>query len=220
MGSQNSSTNTILLREVRDLGNDRAWRKFLGKYEPMLRRWCERARLGRDEVETVVATLLAGLVRVMPSFDYQPEGGFRKYLKAAVCNAVRDSLRQKARRPGDWGQGGSSAWKGLEAIPDPSSFQPFDDTNDAVELDGLVDELDQELEPVQATRRAVMAVKARVQAHTWEAFNLTVLENRTASEAAEKLGMSTLAVYVARNRIVKMLRQEFAKLQRQDEGRP
>ena len=47
---------------------------------------------------------------------------------------------------------------------------------------------------------------------TWRAFWLVVIEGRTTAEAAAGLGMSANAVYLARGRVLRRLREEFTDL--------
>ena len=54
--------------------------------------------------------------------------------------------------------------------------------------------------------------------HTWEAFRLTALEHHSGAEVARRLDMPVMHVYVARQRVRQMLRQEVERLQRIAEG--
>ena len=60
-------------------------------------------------------------------------------------------------------------------------------------------------------------VKLRVQPHTWQAYALTAKEQKKPAEAAEEVGMPVSEVYVARSRVIKMLRQEVERLGGKDD---
>ena len=47
---------------------------------------------------------------------------------------------------------------------------------------------------------------------TWQAFWKTAVEHKTAPQAAEELGMSVAAVYMAKSRVLRRLRAEFEGL--------
>jgi DNA-directed RNA polymerase specialized sigma24 family protein len=69
--------------------------------------------------------------------------------------------------------------------------------------------VDQELLDI-ARRR----VAERVDPRTLEAFQLTAVEGLSGNEAAARLRMKVTAVYMARSRVQKLLRQEIEKLYR------
>jgi predicted DNA-binding protein (UPF0251 family) len=56
-------------------------------------------------------------------------------------------------------------------------------------------------------------VQLRVQPHTWEAFRLTAQEGLSGAEAAGRLGIKVATVFVARNKVQNMLRDEVRRLE-------
>ena len=56
-------------------------------------------------------------------------------------------------------------------------------------------------------------VRQRVEPSTWEAFRLTAQEGLSGAETAERLGLQVAAVFKAKSRVQKMLREEAAKLE-------
>ena len=61
-------------------------------------------------------------------------------------------------------------------------------------------------------RRAMELMQAEFEERTWRAFWQVVVDGRPAGEAAHDLGMSPNAVYLARSRVLRRLREEFADL--------
>jgi RNA polymerase sigma-70 factor (ECF subfamily) len=55
-------------------------------------------------------------------------------------------------------------------------------------------------------------VRLRVAPKTWEAFRLSSLEQLPGTEVAERLGMKVAMVYIARSRVLKLLRSELIQL--------
>ena len=55
---------------------------------------------------------------------------------------------------------------------------------------------------------AMQRVKRRVKPATWEAFQLTAVDGLTGADAAQKLQMAVAHVFVAKNRVQKMLQEE------------
>jgi len=61
--------------------------------------------------------------------------------------------------------------------------------------------------------RAAAVVKTDVDGDTWRAFELTVVRGQSCDEAAALLGKSVGAVYAARSRIMRRLREQVQRLQ-------
>jgi RNA polymerase sigma-70 factor (ECF subfamily) len=196
-----ASTSPTLLRQLWNPGNnEQAWRTFLERYGPLIYRWCRRAGLRAADAEEVRDRVCYQLARAMRTFAYDPARRFRSWLKTVVDNAVR-SLWRELRRPGALASGHAADQHDLEQIPAPA------------DVDGLVQELDDGLAAeLQRAQRVADGVRARVEDHTWQAFWLTAIGERPAPEVAAQLGMTTAAVYVAKNRVGKMLRQQAARV--------
>ena len=61
-------------------------------------------------------------------------------------------------------------------------------------------------------RGAMELVRNEFEPRTIEVFMRSVLENRTAARIAEEYGMTVDAVYKAKSRVLRRLRQEVAEL--------
>lgn len=59
------------------------------------------------------------------------------------------------------------------------------------------------------TKRALQLMQAEFQPATWKAFWGCVVEERPAAELARELGMTENAVYLAKGRVLRRLRQEL-----------
>jgi RNA polymerase sigma-70 factor (ECF subfamily) len=198
------ATSSTLLRQLWGRSpNEEAWRTFLERYGPLIYRWCRRSGLQHADAEEVSAAVSADLARAMRDFAYDPCRRFRGWLRTVVRNAVRDLLRRRQRHPGDRGSGDSEVRQALEQVAVPDLDE------------GLVEDLDEALgRDWQLAQQAVANVRQRVhQPHTWEAFWRTAIEGQPAVDVAARLGMTVAAVYVAKNRVGKLLRQEGLRLQ-------
>lgn len=60
--------------------------------------------------------------------------------------------------------------------------------------------------------RAAQLIRAEFEDVTWRAFEGYVLRDRPVAEVASELGVSVNAVYVAKSRVLRRLRAEFAGL--------
>jgi RNA polymerase sigma-70 factor (ECF subfamily) len=114
-------------------------------------------------------------------------------------NAIRD-LVQQWNRSGR-GSGDSQVIESMAAIQAPEA------------LAALAAEIEAEAE-WELLREAQERVKLRVKPHTWHAYYGVAIDSRPAAEVAQSLGMPVAEVYVAKSRVLKLLRQEIEKLDR------
>jgi RNA polymerase sigma-70 factor (ECF subfamily) len=64
----------------------------------------------------------------------------------------------------------------------------------------------------QILRAALEASRGEFEPATWRAFELVWLDDRTAAEAARELDVPIGAIYVAKSRVLKRLREEVIHL--------
>ncbi len=188
-------TSATLLGRLRQPAPDEpAWEEFVRRYGRLIYQWCRRWRLPEAEAEEVTQVVLVRLVERLRGFEYDPRKSFRSYLKVLTYYALRDFL--EARRP-DAGSGDTGVMAALAGVAARDDL-----------ADRLQEAFDQEL-----LEQAMERVKARVEAHTWEAFRLTALEGRSGAEAAARLGMKVASLYASRSKVQKMLQDEVKQLQ-------
>lgn len=144
---------------------------------------------------------MVALVRRLPGFQLNPQLRFRGYLTTIVLNAVRTHWAKDSRCPGGTGLGGEdSAWR-LESAEVGGTLH---------ELAKFVDcQLTTDLQILNA---AIERVKARVESHTWQAYWLTAVENDKPADVAARLNVSCATVYMAKQRVGDMLRDEAGML--------
>ncbi len=61
-------------------------------------------------------------------------------------------------------------------------------------------------------RRAVESVRAEFEDHTWQAFWRVAVDGQPPAAVAEELSTTIQAVYKAKSRVLRRVRQEFAEL--------
>jgi RNA polymerase sigma-70 factor, ECF subfamily len=195
---QESSTHATLLLQLRDLSDHAAWGEFLQRYGPRIYGWCRRQRLQEADAADVTQEVLGKLVGAMHRFDYDPaRGSFRGWLKTVTRNAIHDLIAGGIRP--DQASGGPGMHERLQTLQAPEA----------------VDELHAELEAearLEVLREAESRVRLRVQPQTWQAYHQTAVERQPPGTVAGALGMPVSEVYVAKSRVLKMLREEIDKL--------
>ncbi len=65
---------------------------------------------------------------------------------------------------------------------------------------------------------AMARVRARVAAHTWDAFRLTALEGRSGAEAAAELGMRVASLFAAKSKVLRLLQEAVRELGGEETG--
>jgi RNA polymerase sigma-70 factor (ECF subfamily) len=193
--AQFASTNLLLLEQLRTNPRDEAaWNELVRGYAPAIRRWCRAWRLQDADVDDVTQTVLLKLARMMATFHYDPSGSFRSYLKTLTNYAVRDALKTLNSRGLE--AGGSALLDWLAVV---------DTRNDLAHC--LESELRRDL-----FREAASRVSQRIDGRTWNAFRMLVQERLPGQEVANRTGMTLAAVYMAKSRVLKMMREEVRSL--------
>jgi RNA polymerase sigma-70 factor (ECF subfamily) len=65
---------------------------------------------------------------------------------------------------------------------------------------------------VHVIHRLLELLEAEFEPRTWQAFRKVTLEGKSTAEAAQELGMSPVAVRIAKSRVLLRFRQEIAGL--------
>lgn len=182
------TTSRTLLDRLRNQQDAHAWQSWLRIYEPWLRDWLGRHHFQPADTDDLLQNILVVVSRKLPAFVHNGQpGAFRAWLRHILVLEVRSFLRQRQRPPTD----PSSAW--LDRLEDPSSEQSrqWDLEHDQ-----------------QVIRRLLAAIQPDFEESTWEVFRLLVLEDRPAAEVAQRTGLKLNAIYVAKSRVLKRLREE------------
>jgi RNA polymerase sigma factor (sigma-70 family) len=183
-------TVTSLLSRLRhDPKDAAAWARFERLFGPTIYGWCRKWRLQDADARDVTQAVFLKLARALPNFAYDPGRNFRGWLKTVARNVRSDylSCRDRAGR----GRGGDDAGQDLDRLP---AREPSGDV------------FDREL-----LARAGLRVRRRVTGPTWEAFRRTALEGQSGKEASTATGLRVAQVFVARSRVLKLLRQEVRR---------
>jgi RNA polymerase sigma-70 factor (ECF subfamily) len=192
-----SSTSVTLLAQLRYApGDQAAWGEFVARYGPKILEWCRRWQLQQADAQDVTQEVLLKLNGLMATFDYDPEGSFRGWLKTLAHHAWRDFVAQQRRAV--MGTGDSRMVAFLENLEAGEEL-----------AEGLQYEFHREL-----MHQAMVRVRAQVAARAWDAFRLTALEGWSGAAAGAHLQMKVAQVYLAKSRVAKRVQQEVRKLER------
>jgi RNA polymerase sigma-70 factor (ECF subfamily) len=188
-----SQTRPSLLIRIRDARDESAWSVFVDVYAPIVYRYCRRRGLQDSDAADVSQEVLAQVARSIRNFEYQPERGrFRDWLGMVTHSKLADHFRAGKRA----GQGTNTA---IDAAGEPSDHGESGSEWAAAFNAHLL-------------RVALDRIQPGFEPQTWRAFDLVWLQGRKASEAASSLNVPVDAIYVAKSRVLKRLREEVVAL--------
>ncbi|MEZ6090913.1 MAG: sigma-70 family RNA polymerase sigma factor [Pirellulaceae bacterium] len=171
-----------LLVQVKDPENRVAWEQFVSIYRPVIVRAAVVRGMQSADAQDLAQQVLMAVASAIGDWEKRDAPTrFRHWLRRVTRNAIINAL---SRAPKDRAAGGSSIQELLaqQRQPDPETVS-------------LIDwEYRRELY-LQAAR----IVQRDVQADTWRAFELTVIDGMSNQAAAKELGKSLGTIYTAPN---------------------
>ncbi|GAB5405649.1 MAG: sigma-70 family RNA polymerase sigma factor [Aureliella sp.] len=196
--TESPATRATLVYRLRDRDDHDAWGDFVSSYGPMLYRFTRSRGLQDSDASDLVQDVMRSVGMAIGRLDYAKEkGGFRAWLFTITRNKLSTYFEKRQRI-------GATA-------NDTAQFELLNQTSGPSELDAQW-ELEHQR---QLAAEAMQKLRPTIEPNTWKAFELTAIDGLSADEAAEQIGISKGAVYVARSRVTAKLRAEVE--QRMDE---
>jgi RNA polymerase sigma-70 factor (ECF subfamily) len=190
-----STRITLLHRLNQNPADQLSWAEFVRVYSPAIRGWLIHWGLQEADAQDVAQNVLLRLTAKLPQFKYDPGRSFRGWLKTLTHHAWHDFVTEAGYR--NRGSGDTSILDQLQSVA------AREDLAARVEA-----EFDRELLEV-----AMLRVRERVAASTWEAFRLAALEQVAPQEVADKLGVRVSQIYLAKHRVQKLVQEEIKALE-------
>src|ERR1700686_20125 len=185
-----SETSFSMLERLQQGPNETAWQHMVDLYSPLIRNWLRRYALPDQEVDDLVQDVLAVVVRKLPEFQKRPQiGAFRRWLRTITVYCLRDFWRSQRFVPKTAGDGDFGGI--LDQLADSES-----------DLSKIWDREHDE----HITRRLLEMIRPRFEDKTWQAFQRVALEGVSVDQVAKELGMSVNAVFIAKSRVMHLLR--------------
>jgi RNA polymerase sigma-70 factor (ECF subfamily) len=184
------TTPPSLLERLRRSKDQAAWEQFVDMYTPLLFSWVKRLGLPGHENADLIQDLFTTLVEKLPAFHYDPSQSFRAWLKTILLNRWRNWQRRCAAERRAVTDAALADRPGPEQVPD----------------------LEEAEYRAYLARRALELMQAEFEPSTWKACWEFVVSGRSAAEVAAELGISVNAVYLAKGRVLRRLREELAGL--------
>ena len=180
---------TLMMRLQKFPADSQAWDEFVERYRPMIRAWCLKWHLQDSDADDVVQEVLVKLVAAIRKFQYDPARSFRAWLKTVTQHALSDFVASRRKDP-------ELAAAPIEMIAESAEAK----TDLEQRLEGAFD--------AEVLELAMHRVKKRVKPGTWDAFHLTAVEGLSGAAAAARLQIPVAHVFVAKNRVQKMLQEQ------------
>jgi len=187
--TEQQQTRASLIVRLADGRDERAWSQFVEIYAPLVFHFARRRGLQEADAADVTQEVLAAASRALARGQYdRRKGTFRGWLLTIARNETSTLLAagQRREQPG----GGTAAQVRLASV----AAQDEDASWEA--------DYEQRLFAWAAER-----VKSEVHAATWRAFERTAIDRASGETVAAELGMSIGAVYLAKSRVMKRLRE-------------
>jgi RNA polymerase sigma-70 factor (ECF subfamily) len=185
-------TSTSLLLRAQTGQDPAAWERLVSMYRPFIYGWLRRHSAAHQDAEDLTQEVLAILVRELPRFSHAGRpGSFRRWLRATAANRMRAFWRAGRCRPA--GSGDTRFLEMVHQIEDDASglSKLWDQQHDQHMLARIIESIEGEFQPT-----------------TVQAFRRLTLDLEPAADVAAALGLTVPAVYIAKSRVLRRLRQE------------
>ncbi len=184
-------TTTTILQRLRNFDDHDVWGRFVERFRAPVRAFVGRVGVDQRQVEDVAQEILAIVAQSIRDGKYDPsKGRLSSWLFGVAYRQAANAVRKNAidRRRVDGRGDHTSFWQGVPAESEASS------------------QWDVEWERARL-ETCLTQVRGEVTERTMQAFELVVRGGKSPDDAAAKLGMTRDAVYVAKHRVLKRLRE-------------
>lgn len=186
-----SGATSPSLLDLARAADPHGWERLVRLYSPLVASWCRRFGLTAEDAADVTQDVWQAVTGAIGRFERE-RGGFRAWLYTVARNKIHDHFRKATKRPA--AEGGSAARERLAELPD---LEPDDDASAG--------------DTVALLRRALEVVRRDFEPHTWEAFWALAIDGRAAADTAAALGTTPDAVYQAKARVMRRLRETLGE---------
>lgn len=196
------ATRASLLVRLRDWRDSASWQEFFDTYWGLIYGVARKAGLDDAEARDVVQETLAVVARQMPAFRYDPAlGSFKGWLLQTTRWRIADQFRKRL----------------------PLAEPPLlDDETRTSSMGRVIDPHSQDLEVVweadwqkNLLDAALDHVKRRIDPEKFQLFDCYVNKEWAAAKVAATFGVPVEQVYMARHRILELIKTEVERLERE-----
>jgi len=188
--SDNSVSSSVLERAK--LGDQDAFRKITQLYAGLVYYWIRDVELSPEHAEDVSQQVFMAVIQNLKKFQRtKPADSFRAWIRIITRSKIADHFRKNT--------GVEIALGGDKSLNEVAAEEDEDDEEDDRDTAILY-------------QKAVQIVKGEFAEEDCKAFLMLVVDGIAAKDVSQNLGMTVNSVYIAKSRILKRLRVEFADL--------
>ena len=176
--------NSLLLR-VKDHRDHAAWEEFLAIYRPVVHRFGRQHGLQDADAQDLVQNVLSAVAHQIEQWHPdRSRGRFRTWLLKIAFNQTMTIFRRQRK---DVAQGGTTGSIAIQSMPEEASALHLNYRREVF-------------------RQIAAEIRQEFEEATWQAFWMTAVDNCSVANVAERLQLTVGAVYTARSRIFRRLR--------------
>lgn len=185
------SVSSSLLEALRNQ-EPAAWERLVRLYGSVVLNWSQRAGLQPADAEDVVQDVFRTVTAKIDTFQRErPSDTFRGWLWTITWNKIGNFFTQQRGQP--QAAGGTDAQRRMSRRAEPAAA--FDST-ESYDPGGLFD-------------KALESIQCEFEQSSWQAFWRVVIGGQSPGDVATDLGLSVNAVYLAKSRILRRVREEL-----------
>ena len=160
-------------------------------------RWCRKSGLQAEDAKDVFQEVFFAVATHLADFRREgPADSFRAWLRTIARNKVRDFYRRRSNLPE--AEGGSVAQIRLQQV--------------AASLLGDGDPSAEASDTTRLIHHAAQLTRNEFENHTWDMFWRAAVAGDKPADIAAESGVSVSAVYQAKSRVLRRLRQQLQGL--------
>ncbi|HOP96189.1 MAG TPA: sigma-70 family RNA polymerase sigma factor [Verrucomicrobiota bacterium] len=194
-------TRASLLSRLKDWQDQASWQDFFDTYWKLIYTFARKRGLTDSEAQDVVQDTMISVARQIPGFKYNPAlGSFKTWLLNMTQWRITDQLRKRnhAARP-DLHDGDPSSF--IERAADPSG--------------ATIDRIWEDEWQKNLLDAALERVRRRLDPERYQVFDVYVNKGWPPGKVAKTFSISVAQVYLAKHRVMEMIRKEVARLERE-----
>jgi RNA polymerase sigma-70 factor (ECF subfamily) len=194
-------TRATLLDRLKNWNDQSSWQEFFDLYWQLIYRFARKAGLTDAEAQDVVQETMAAVAKHMPGFKYNPAvGTFKAWLLTQTRWRIVDQFRKRGPIASHHTSVGDTARTAtIDRVPDEKSL----DWEALWEIDWEKTLLD----------TAMDRVKRRLDPQKFQIFDFYVNREWPPEKVARTFNVSVDQVYLVKNRVTDMLRDEVRRLE-------
>jgi RNA polymerase sigma-70 factor (ECF subfamily) len=196
-------TRATLLNRLKDWNDQSSWQQFFDIYWQLIYRFARKAGLVDAEAQDVVQETMKAVAQHMPTFKYDPaKGTFKAWLLNQTRWRIIDQFRKRGPIvPHHTSDGDTARTATIERVPDEKSL----DWEAIWEADWEKTVL----------AEAMARVKCRLDPQKFQIFDFYVHREWPPEKVAQTFKVSVNQVYLVKNRVTEMLREEVRRLEQE-----